>query len=112
MKLKFPRPNIAHIIWSIRYFYILILLMVIVVIFFLGMFIYQNFYLTITRAQTIVILKQEVAPDTINLNKIEAVLGKINQKAAAEGAVDWTTLNDPFGPLPGQPAAAPPPLID
>jgi len=112
MKLKLPTINIAQIIWSIRYSYIIIFLMVIVVCFSLGMFIYNHLYLTITRARTIVILKQEVAPDTISLVKIEAVLEKINQKTAAESGVDWATIKDPFGSVASDPAGAPPLQID
>lgn len=112
MKFKLPTINIAQIIWSIRYSYIIIVLMVIVVFFSLGTFIYNHLYLTITRARTIVILKQEVAPDTIDLGKIEAVLNNINQKTAAESAVDWATIKDPFGSVASEPAAVPPLQID
>ena len=112
MKLKLPTINIAQIIWSIRYSYIIVILMVIVVFFSLGMFIYNHLYLTITRARTIVILKQEVAPDTINLSKIEVVLQKINQKTTAESRVDWATIKDPFGLVASDPAATPPLQID
>ena len=97
MKLALPKIKITYIILSIRYFYAVVALIITAVVCLLSWFIYNNLYLTITRAQTIVILKQEVAPDTINLVLINSVLEKIDKKIANPPALNLQSIRNPFG---------------
>jgi hypothetical protein len=60
------------------------------------MFLYKNFYQTIAQSEEVVLLKKEVAPDAINMNKVNAVLGALDQKTAMTDSVDFTGIKNPF----------------
>lgn len=64
----------------------------------LGMFLYQNLYQTITQSEEIVILKQEIAPDTINVKKVEELIDRIEQKKAGQEDIDWSQIKNSFAP--------------
>ncbi len=69
--------------------------MIITVLLVLGFFLYGNIYQTITQSEQIIILKQEVAPDIVNMKKFNDVLQKITKKTSLK-EIDWKKINNPF----------------
>src|SRR3989338_10525554 len=98
MKLSFklPKLKLLPILLNQKYWYILLALIALVLISYLGFFIYQNFYRTITQAEEIVVLKQEVAPDTIDTAKVNAVLSAIQNKISPSQSIKWLEVPNPF----------------
>lgn len=78
----------------------------------LGLFLYKNFYQTITQSEEIILLKQEVAPDTINMKKVEAILKALEEKTTTTNII-WQEIKNPFTtiqftqPQPSQPTGIP-----
>lgn len=83
---------------SFKYFYLILAVIIIATATSLGFFIYQYFYQTITQAEKIIILKKEVAPNTIDTDKVETVLQAIEAKNKAE-LIDWPKIKNPFSVL-------------
>lgn len=97
LSFNFKKTKIGKKIFSVRYFYVLIAIMAIISFIILGQFLYKNFYLTITQAQDIVILRQEVAPDSINVERVNKVLDLIDKKIEAEKPQNLELAKNPFG---------------
>lgn len=77
------------------HFYLLVIILAAVTILWLLLFLYQNVYQSITQSKAIVILKQEVAMESIDrplFDKIKA--GLIKKKEPPQ--IDWAALRDPF----------------
>ncbi|MDD2807065.1 MAG: hypothetical protein PHW95_00905 [Patescibacteria group bacterium] len=67
----------------------------IVVIFsLLGLFLYQYFYQTIAQSEEIVLLKQEVAPDILDDDKVKKVLNRLDLKESTSTVP--LAVNNPF----------------
>ena len=121
MKLKLPKIKIFQALLSLKYLYWFVALIAVVVAAILGFFLYKNFYQTITSSEEIILLKSEVAPDTINMKKVEAILKALAEKTAAND-MDWQKIRNPFNmpikntsvtPPQDQPAAQPqPPVVE
>lgn len=45
-----------------------------------SLFLYKNFYQTITQTKEIIILKEKVAADTVNIDKFNIVIDKLTEK--------------------------------
>ncbi|OGY43422.1 MAG: hypothetical protein A2729_04600 [Candidatus Buchananbacteria bacterium RIFCSPHIGHO2_01_FULL_39_14] len=95
MKLKLPKIKIAPIIFSLKYIYLIILIMIIGVLTLLGYFLYNNLYQTIAQSKEIILLKQEVAPDTIDLKKVNEALAAIEAKTSKKN-ISWSEIKNPF----------------
>ena len=63
---------------------------------YLGNFLYQNLYKTIIQSDQIILLKREVAPDTLDPTQIESVLTDLEQKIAPAGAPNIAAVQNPF----------------
>ncbi len=48
--------------------------------FVLGFFLYQNFYKTIRESEEIIVLKKEVANESIDMKKFQSIMEKIETK--------------------------------
>ncbi|MFA6215696.1 MAG: hypothetical protein WC768_03950 [Patescibacteria group bacterium] len=96
MTFKLPKIKIFNVLLSLKYFYFLMLLLVIAVLIFVGLFLYKNFYQTITQSQEIILLRQEVAPDVINMDKVEKILKLLDQKATTTEEINWQDVKNPF----------------
>jgi len=59
-----------------------IILITLIILIFISLFLYKNFYQTITEAKEIIILREKVAIDTVNMEKFNAIMNKITQKTA------------------------------
>ena len=94
VKFKTPKINLAKLLLSTKTIYALFILVSLVALSYLGWFIYTNFYQTITQAEEIVLLKQEVAPDIIDIDDVNEVINKINGRSAKENINQ--NLKNPF----------------
>ena len=56
----------------------------------------RNLYLTITQSEQIILLKQEVAPETINIKTVDQVLEKIDTKIDPKEEINPAELDNPF----------------
>ncbi len=57
-----------------------IIFIILIIIVFMSLFLYKNFYQTITQAKEIIILKEKVAVDTVNMQKFNILMDKITKK--------------------------------
>lgn len=95
MKLKKIKIN-QNIIAYLKYIYLLIVISIIAIALFIFQFLYKNFYQTISQSQEIIILRQEVAPEAINNEKVNAVLSALNKKISQENRTDWKKVKNIF----------------
>ncbi len=58
-----------------------------------SLFLYENFYQTITQSKEILILQKEVAIEAINMKKFEDIMEKIKQKTSLR---EIEKFSDPF----------------
>jgi hypothetical protein len=65
------------------WFYFFIVLASLTVFSYISMFLYQSLYKTITQSEEIVILKEKVAIETINMKKYETIIDRIKEKNIA-----------------------------
>lgn len=107
MKFKLPKIKILHLFFSLKYLYSFVFIIILAVFAVLAVFLYNNFYQTITQSQQIIILKQEVSPDVIDTKKVEKTLGLLEQKTAATSTINWEEIKNPFVAF-SPPAPAPP----
>lgn len=49
---------------------------------FVSLFLYKNFYQTITQTKEIIILREKVAIDTVNIEKFNIIINKLAEKIA------------------------------
>jgi len=85
--------------FSIKQLYYLVYAVGIGAMVYIGYFIYQNYYQTITQAQEIADLKKEVAPESIDLERVNKVLNAIDNKATTTDSTIDPNINNPFKPL-------------
>lgn len=84
----------------------------------LGFFLYRYFYQTITQSEEIIVLRREVAPESINIEEVQAVIDAYTKKTASSETISWNTQRNPFTaqplatpPLPVETSTSTPPLI-
>lgn len=58
-----------------------------------SLFLYKNFYQTITETKEIMVLKQKVAVDTIDINKFNRIIDNLTKKISPKEAIN---LISPF----------------
>ncbi len=76
----------------------IILVAFIIVLTFLGWFLYKDFYQTITQSQQIIVLRSEVSPYTIDVEKFNKALQSLEQKVDKNSQqVNWPAIKNPFG---------------
>ncbi len=73
--------------------YFLLVLLIIFVLYFDVIFLYNNFYESVTQSEIVLVLKNEVATETFDINKFNGIIKKINQKTYIRN-IDG--LNNPF----------------
>lgn len=61
-------------------FYILTSIITIVFLVCISMFLYKNFYQVITQSKEILLLRQKVVIETVDMDKFEAVIKKVEEK--------------------------------
>ncbi len=88
------RPSIAPLVRSGAY--LLIGAAAAILMVFL-LFMYQNFYLTLASAGEILILKADLAVETLDETLIEKTEA-LNQRRVSRQRLDWQKIRDPFHP--------------
>lgn len=71
---RIPDKKIIH------YFNLMLGLMIVIIFIFVTLFLYNNFYKIIIQSEEVVILKSQVAPVDINMNKFNNILEKLKEK--------------------------------
>lgn len=104
MKLKLPKIKFSYAFLSLKYISLIIIVIIIGFVAILGHFLYTNFYQTIAQSQEVILLKQEVAPDTIDIKRVERVLKALDEKTTATPTLNLQEVKNPFSTsLPQQP---------
>ncbi|MFH1233466.1 MAG: hypothetical protein V1649_02325 [Patescibacteria group bacterium] len=94
MELKIKKITMLTHRTISRCFYGLLILFIAIILSYLSLFLYKNFYQTITQAKEIIILKEKVSAETINMNEFNKIIDKLNQKIIP--AKIPANLNNPF----------------
>ncbi|MFA6410370.1 MAG: hypothetical protein WCW26_02225, partial [Candidatus Buchananbacteria bacterium] len=92
MKIKLPKLKIFQLFLSLKYVYSLVAIIILLVSAALGSFLYKNVYQTITQSNEIILLRQEVAPDRINMAKVNSVLESFDKKISGLVETDWSKI--------------------
>ena len=62
-----------------------VIIVIILIIFILiSLFLYKNFYQTITQSREILLLREKVAIETVDLEKFNQIINKLKEKTAAK----------------------------
>ncbi|MCK4554353.1 hypothetical protein KAU19_05345 [Candidatus Parcubacteria bacterium] len=88
-KLKFKISPKKITFW----FYFLVIIASLFVFGCVSLFLYENFYQTITQSKEILILQEKVAIEAINMKKYDIVMEKIKQKTSLRKIEKFS---DPF----------------
>lgn len=89
-------------LFSIKQLYYFVYIAGIGAMIYIGYFIFENYYQTITQAREIADLKKEVAPESIDLDKINKILEAIDNKSTSTNAIIDPNTNNPFDPFESQ----------
>lgn len=98
LKLKLPKIKLFKSFFSPeagRFWYLVIVLIMIGVLGAIGFFLYRNLYQTIAQSEEIILLRKEVAPNSIEVNKVKTVLDGFNAKTTAKN-IDFGQTKNPF----------------
>lgn len=57
-----------------------IIFITLIILIFVSLFLYKNFYQTITQTKEIIILREKVAIDTVNIEKFNIIINKLAEK--------------------------------
>lgn len=57
-----------------------IILVTLTILIFVSLFLYKNFYQVITQTKEIIILREKVAIDTVNMEKFNIIINKLAEK--------------------------------
>jgi len=57
-----------------------IIFITLVILIFVSLFLYKNFYQTITQTKEIIILREKVAIDTVDIEKFNIIMNKLTEK--------------------------------
>ncbi|MDD4272067.1 MAG: hypothetical protein PHF50_04685 [Patescibacteria group bacterium] len=71
----------------------IIILITLLILILVSLFLYKNFYQTITQTKQIMILREKVAVDTVNMEKFNIIMDKITKKTLPH---ELTTVISPF----------------
>jgi len=70
-----------------------IIFVILITLIFISLFLYKNFYQTITQTKEIMILREKVAIDTVNMEKFNIIMNKIAQKNTS---IELRNIISPF----------------
>lgn len=71
----------------------IIILITLVILIIVSLFLYKNFYQTITQTKKIMILREKVAIETVNMDKFNIIMNKLAEKTAAD---NFKNIISPF----------------
>ncbi len=61
-----------------------IILITLIILISVSLFLYKNFYQTITQTKEIIILREKVAIDTVNMEKFNIIMNKLSEKTTPQ----------------------------
>lgn len=96
MKLKISKIKSPKLSLSAGYLYLGVWLVIIIAFGYTLYFLYENFYLAVTQSEEIILLKKEVAPDTVNIENINNVLELISDKTNTSTTSNIEDIKNPF----------------
>ena len=76
-----------------QWFYSLAIILSLFFLAYLSLFLYKNFYQTIAQSKEIIILKEKVAMETVDMDKFNQIMENLNQKNKLKKI---ESLNNPF----------------
>lgn len=89
LKIKF------NYYWFLRIIYPLLIAIILIGLVTMTLFLYQDFYQTITQAEMVTILRSQVASEAINIKIFEEVLKKIDAKTS-QADIGTRLTKNPF----------------
>ena len=96
MKFKMKKIKIKfNFLILLNYYKVFLTVIFIVSFSLLGLFLYKNFYLTITHSEEIITLSSEVASETLDKDSFEKTI-LIIEKKGRKTTIDWNNVKDPF----------------
>lgn len=57
-----------------------IIFIILIILIFVSLFLYKNFYQTITQTKEILLLRQKVAIDTVDMEKFNVIMDRLTKK--------------------------------
>jgi hypothetical protein len=78
-----------------KYVFIGFILIIVISFVFLGLFLYDNFYLALSEGKTVYISSSDIAFQKINSELFDKIITKINEKINP-APEDWSKIKDPF----------------
>lgn len=57
-----------------------IIFIILIILIFVSLFLYKNFYQTITQTKEILLLRQKVAMDTVDMEKFNVIMDRLTKK--------------------------------
>lgn len=70
-----------------------IILISLPILIFMSLFLYKNFYQAITQTKEILILREKVAVETVNLEKFNIIMNKLEEKTKPR---EFKNVKNPF----------------
>jgi len=61
-----------------------VILITLTILIIVSLFLYKNFYQTITQSKEIIILREKVAIDTVNMEKFNIIINKLTEKTTPQ----------------------------
>lgn len=91
--------KVRKISFSYKYIYIIVYLAGLGALVYISYFIFQNYYQTITQAEEIIDLRKEVAPDSIDIERVNQVLDALDAKSTTTTVIIPPNIKNPFDPV-------------
>lgn len=73
-RIKLTRKKLSSIATAV------VVSVALIILIFISLFLYKNFYQTITQTKEILILKEKVAVDMVNMEKFNIIMDKLEKK--------------------------------
>jgi len=70
-----------------------VIFITLVILITVSLFLYKNFYMTITQTEEIIILREKVAIDTVNMEKFDIIMAKLADKTRLK---EFKNIINPF----------------
>ena len=89
-----PKLNLTQIIQLQA---IIIAIIIFIIVIFSIIFLYQNFYKTLTDTKEIIVIREQITLEPINTDLFNTVIKHTEDKKIAPD-IDWATYKNPFRP--------------
>jgi len=62
------------------WFYFIVFNLTLIILIFISLFLYKNLYQSITQSKEIIVLREKVVTETVNINKFNQIMDKLTKK--------------------------------